>query len=61
MRHAFPVYRVCTSTCLGRAKYRRSEDLSISMPLNLIPASVTVSKDWVIIVVTTELAEQPIG
>jgi hypothetical protein len=61
MWHAFPVYRVRTSACLGRAKYRRAEDLSNSTPLNLFPASVTVSKDWVIIVATTELVEQPVA
>jgi hypothetical protein len=58
---AFPVYRVCTSSYLSRAKYRQSEeDLSPITLMNILLASVTVSKDWVVIVATMELVACPI-
>jgi hypothetical protein len=60
MWRAFPVYRVRTSARLGHAKYRRSDNLLHFTPMNLIPVSVTIFKDWVIIVATSVLIDQPV-
>ncbi len=56
---AYPVYRVRTSARHGIAKYRRSDEVTRSRPIDLLPASVDETPSWVLKVATTELLETP--
>jgi hypothetical protein len=55
---AFPIHRVHTSTRLGTAKYRQSDDRLRQPPLDLIPASVTESHGFALKVATMEILER---